>query len=103
MLRLAAERPDLEVRWVVFGSTPQRAAEARASAADFLAGFRNWRLVVHEFRDGYLPYTGAEVKEAFEALKGLRARTSSSPTIGMTATRTTGWSPSSPGTPGGTT
>ena len=69
MLRLAAERPDLQVRWVVFASSPQRAAEARASAADFLAGFRNWRLVVHEFRDGYLPYTGAEVKDAFEALK----------------------------------
>jgi LmbE family N-acetylglucosaminyl deacetylase len=69
MLRLAAERPDLEVFWVVFASTPERAAEARASAADFLAGFSRWRLLVHEFRDGYLPYSGAAVKEAFEALK----------------------------------
>jgi LmbE family N-acetylglucosaminyl deacetylase len=69
MLRLAAERPDLEVFWVVFASTPERAAEARASAADFLAGFSRWRLLVHEFRDGYLPYTGVAVKEAFEELK----------------------------------
>jgi len=69
MLRLAAERPDLEVLWVVLASSPERAAEARASAAEFLAGFHRWRLVVHEFRDGYLPYTGAEVKDAFEALK----------------------------------
>jgi LmbE family N-acetylglucosaminyl deacetylase len=69
MLRLAAERPELEVLWIVFCSTPDRAAEARASAADFLAGFGRWRLVVHEFRDGYLPYTGAEVKDTFEALK----------------------------------
>ena len=68
MLRLAAERSDLEVLWVVFSSTPERAAEARASAADFLAGFSRWRLLVHEFRDGYLPYAGAAVKEAFEAL-----------------------------------
>jgi LmbE family N-acetylglucosaminyl deacetylase len=69
MLRLADERPDLEVRWVVFASTPERAAEARASAADFLAGFRSWTLRVHEFRDGYLPYDGARVKDVFEALK----------------------------------
>jgi LmbE family N-acetylglucosaminyl deacetylase len=69
MLRLAAERPDLEVRWVVFASTAERAAEARASAAAFLAGVRTWKLVVHEFRDGYLPYDGARVKDAFEALK----------------------------------
>jgi LmbE family N-acetylglucosaminyl deacetylase len=69
MLRLAAERPDLDVLWVVFGSTPERAAEARASAADFLGGFSRWRLLVHEFRDGYLPYDGAAVKDAFEALK----------------------------------
>ncbi len=69
MLRLAAERPDLEVLWVVFGSTPDRAAEARASAAEFLAGFSRWRVVVHDFRDGYLPYAGAAVKDAFEELK----------------------------------
>ncbi len=69
MLRLAAERTDLEVLWVVFGSTPARAAEARASAKEFLAGFGRSRLVVHEFRDGYLPYSGAAVKDAFEALK----------------------------------
>lgn len=69
MLRLAAERPDLEVRWVVFASTPERAAEARASAAGFLAGFSSWKLQVHGFRDGYLPYEGGRVKDAFEALK----------------------------------
>jgi LmbE family N-acetylglucosaminyl deacetylase len=69
MLRLAAERPDLEIRWVVFASGPERAAETRASAGDFLAGFRNWKLQVHGFRDGYLPYEGASVKDAFEALK----------------------------------
>lgn len=69
MLRLAAERPDLEVRWVVFASTPERATEARACAADFLAGFRRWEVTVHSFRDGYLPYEGARVKDAFEALK----------------------------------
>lgn len=36
LLRLAAERPDLEVTWIVFCSTPDRMTEARASAAAFL-------------------------------------------------------------------
>jgi len=69
MLRLAAARPQDEARWVVFTSTPARAEEARASAAAFLKGFARWRLVVHEFRDGFLPYSGAAVKDAFETLK----------------------------------
>src|SRR5687768_604613 len=69
MLRLAAERPELEVWWVVFASTPTRAGEARASATEFLAGFSRSRFLVHEFRDGYLPYEGAAIKEIFEKLK----------------------------------
>jgi LmbE family N-acetylglucosaminyl deacetylase len=68
LLRLA-QRPGVEVLWVVFCSSPVRAAEARASAAEFLAGAASARVVVHEFRDGFLPYAGAAVKEAFEALK----------------------------------
>jgi LmbE family N-acetylglucosaminyl deacetylase len=69
ILRLAAELPDLEVRWVVFASTPERADEARASAAAFLEGLGRRTVQVHDFRDGYLPYEGARVKDAFEALK----------------------------------
>ena len=70
MLRLALERPELEVWWVVFASTPERCAEARASAADFLAGFKRSHVRVYEYRDGFLPYDGARVKETFESLKG---------------------------------
>ncbi len=69
LLRLAAERPDLELLWVVFCSNPSRATEARASAAAFLQGVAASRVVVHEFRDAYLPYSGAQVKDAFEALQ----------------------------------
>ena len=47
-----------------------RADEARASAADFLAGCAVARVEVHEFRDGFLPYVGGEVKDVFEELKG---------------------------------
>ena len=45
------------------------AAEARASAEAFLAGAAAARVQVHEFRDGFLPYVGGEVKEVFEDLK----------------------------------
>jgi len=70
LLRLAAERPDLEVTWAVFAATPERAQEARASAAGFLAGLATPpRVIVHDFRDGFLPWSGAAVKERFEELK----------------------------------
>jgi LmbE family N-acetylglucosaminyl deacetylase len=69
ILRLREEHPELEVRWVVFCSTPAREAEAQASAAAFLRGATNSTVVVHSFRDGYLPHTGAAVKDEFEAHK----------------------------------
>jgi LmbE family N-acetylglucosaminyl deacetylase len=70
LLRLVAERPDLEVTWAVFAATPARAVEARASAAAFLAGLATPpRVEVFDFRDGFLPYAGAAVKERFEELK----------------------------------
>ena len=37
--------------------------------APFSQGAARPRVVVHDFRDGFLPYSGAAVKEAFEALK----------------------------------
>jgi len=69
LLRLVAERPDLEVTWVVFCSTPERAREAEASAEKFLAGASRKRIVVKSHRDGFLPMEWAAVKEEFEELK----------------------------------
>ena len=69
MLRLAAEHPGLEVLWVVFGARGERATEARASASAFLGGVPSARVIVRDYRDGFLPYSGAAVKEEFEALK----------------------------------
>jgi LmbE family N-acetylglucosaminyl deacetylase len=68
LLRLAAERSDLDVTWAVFCSNPERAREAEASAHAFLGPVAH-RVVVHSFRDGFLPWEGARVKEEFEALK----------------------------------
>ena len=49
-----------------------RGAEARASAEGFLAGAANADVVLHEFRDGFMPYRGEAVKETFEGLKDVQ-------------------------------
>lgn len=71
-MRLVAENPGAAFRWVVFSSNPTRKAEAEACAAKFLAGAKDPQVIVHSFRDGFLPYSGAEVKDAFEALKDFK-------------------------------
>jgi LmbE family N-acetylglucosaminyl deacetylase len=69
ILRLAGEPRELELLWVVFAATPERAAEARASAKAFLEGVPTTKVVVRDYRDGFLPYSGSAVKDEFEALK----------------------------------
>jgi LmbE family N-acetylglucosaminyl deacetylase len=69
MAKLADEHPGLSVTWVVWSSNARRAEEARASAEAILAGVKSREIVVNGFRDGFLPYHGAQVKEAFEELK----------------------------------
>jgi LmbE family N-acetylglucosaminyl deacetylase len=69
VLRLAAEVPDLVVRWIVFSGTGGREAEARNSAAAFLENVSEKQIEVLGFRDGYFPFHGADIKDCFEALK----------------------------------
>jgi LmbE family N-acetylglucosaminyl deacetylase len=69
VLRLLRENPGTEVLWVVFSSTEERRAEAQACAQRFLAGAGKGDIRILGFRDGFLPYAGAAVKEAFEDLK----------------------------------
>jgi LmbE family N-acetylglucosaminyl deacetylase len=68
VLTLAAAVPELVVRWVVFTSDAARKAEALACAERFLRGTRA-EVTVHDYRDAFLPYSGAAVKEEFESLK----------------------------------
>jgi LmbE family N-acetylglucosaminyl deacetylase len=67
LMSVAAKR-DITVDWIVCATSGERAEEARASAAMFLPD-ADVRVRVEEFRDGFLPYEGAEVKEFFETLK----------------------------------
>jgi LmbE family N-acetylglucosaminyl deacetylase len=70
ILRLIEERPDLSVTWVVLAARGVRADEARDSAAAMLESIGRSSVRIHGFRDGFLPFEGAAVKEVFEELKG---------------------------------
>jgi LmbE family N-acetylglucosaminyl deacetylase len=70
LLRLIAQQPALEVRWLVLcAADPVRAAEARDSFARFCAGAVSSALVLHAHADAFLPWRGEAVKQDFEALK----------------------------------
>ena len=70
IMRLARAYPQIEVRWVVLtGEDPGRVEEARRSAELFLSGTRASEISIYGFRDGFLPFQGELVKEAFEDLK----------------------------------
>jgi LmbE family N-acetylglucosaminyl deacetylase len=69
VLRLVREHPEMEVTWVVFSAVGERSEEARKSAQEFLKDVRHTQVIIHEFKDGYFPYAGAEIKDIFEQLK----------------------------------
>jgi LmbE family N-acetylglucosaminyl deacetylase len=69
ILHLLAEHPNATVFWVVLSSTEARAEEAQRSAAAFLAKAGCKEVMIKTFKDGFLPYQGAEVKSFFEELK----------------------------------
>jgi LmbE family N-acetylglucosaminyl deacetylase len=59
----------LDVHWVVLSAQGSRGDEARASAEAFLTGSERSLIELAEFKDGFFPYQGAEIKIWFEALK----------------------------------
>jgi LmbE family N-acetylglucosaminyl deacetylase len=70
LLRWLEDCPALDVRWVVFAADARRADETRVSARRFLGREPDRCVTCFGFRDGFLPYQGGEVKDAFERLKG---------------------------------
>jgi LmbE family N-acetylglucosaminyl deacetylase len=68
VLRLVGEGRLADVRWVVLSGSNGRAAEARSAAAAIL-GDTSATLDVRAFRDGYFPFAGEAIKEAFEEIK----------------------------------
>jgi LmbE family N-acetylglucosaminyl deacetylase len=60
----------LDVHWCVLSGAGGREQEARASATDFLAAAAHSKIEVMNFRDGFFPEQGEQIKLWFEALKG---------------------------------
>jgi len=69
ILNLIGSARKIDVYWVVFSSDEQRKSEALKCADAFLKNVASSNVIVHAFRDGFLPYHGAEIKESFEQLK----------------------------------
>jgi len=69
VLRLLGERPACTVHWVVLSGSAERRDEAARSADDFLAGASGRHVTLKDFRDGFFPYVGYDIKEFFEELK----------------------------------
>jgi LmbE family N-acetylglucosaminyl deacetylase len=68
ILRLAEQYPECVFHWVVFSAIGVRAQEAQC-AASFFAGPRVRGPWLKTFRDGFMPFEGALVKDVFEELK----------------------------------
>ena len=69
ILRLLSEYADCEVHWLVLGSSGQRNGEAISGANKFLANAKRKEILIENFRDGFFPYMGGEIKNYFEELK----------------------------------
>ncbi len=71
VLRLAEQYAGAVFHWVVFSAAGIRETEARRAAMLFAAGGDLRGPLLKSFRDGFLPFAGAEVKEVFEELKAI--------------------------------
>jgi LmbE family N-acetylglucosaminyl deacetylase len=69
ILELIAKYPQVAVHWIVFASSGRRTEEAHASANQFLTSVEDKKIIIKDFRDGYFPYTGRQIKDYFEQLK----------------------------------
>jgi LmbE family N-acetylglucosaminyl deacetylase len=60
---------NVSVKWVVFSSDLYRKKEAFSSAGEFLKNVMEKEVRIEEFRNGFFPFHGEEIKEYFEKLK----------------------------------
>ena len=70
VLKLTEQFPACQFHWVVFGAGGVRAEEAEASASRYLSQAGSKLVLIKDYRDGFFPYVGADIKDFFEDLKG---------------------------------
>ena len=67
ILQWLSSHKDLEIVWVVFSSGgSEREKEARASAELFLEQAKKKEVMIRDFRDGFFPFDGKNIKTVFE-------------------------------------
>jgi LmbE family N-acetylglucosaminyl deacetylase len=69
LLKLFDRYPINSVKWVVFASNEVRQHEANRSAEKFVEKVNHADIIIQSYRDGFLPYLAAEVKDFFEIIK----------------------------------
>lgn len=69
VLRLLRDHPNCIFHWVVFSALGVRAAEAKDAAELFAGSSIAGGPLLKTFKDGFMPFDGAEVKAVFEELK----------------------------------
>src|SRR5882757_4040587 len=69
ILRLLEAYPGCVFHWVVFSAIGARKSEAQRGAESFAGSQHLVLTVLKEFRDGFMPFAGSEVKDVFEELK----------------------------------
>ena len=68
LLQLCRQHPGLTVDWFIAVAPAQRAEESRQAAGRLLQDAGSYRLDLHDFPDGHLPYCASEVKNRLRAL-----------------------------------
>jgi LmbE family N-acetylglucosaminyl deacetylase len=69
LLYLKATVPQVKFHWLVFSASGTRGHEAAKAAEMFTSGCEK-EIVLKDYRDGFLPYGGGELKDFFEEIKG---------------------------------
>lgn len=59
----------VEIDWIVLSGQGHRSAEARRSAASFMAGAHRSQVEMQDFDDAYFPQQARQIKDYFESLK----------------------------------
>jgi LmbE family N-acetylglucosaminyl deacetylase len=71
ILRLTQQYPNCDLHWVVFSALGARATEAQRAASVFAGKNIDQGPLLKQFQDGFMPFTGAEVKATFEEMKAV--------------------------------
>lgn len=69
ILQLVQANPRRNILWVVFSAEGKRRSEARSSAALFLKGAKQSRVVIKQFPTSFFPVEQEAIKSYFETLR----------------------------------